>query len=148
MTTRLATVLQIWRQESMYAKDGDLLFPSYRLEGRQPRLGSMIVEDYVRPASVAGGLLEERDGSFYYGGELVTQFGFHNLRHGLGTCLAGQGTDPVVIQRMLRHSSQKLMEHYIHPKARGLRKGTSRSSGSLKSPERAIAGPHAGPMKW
>jgi len=118
MTAGLATVLQIWRQESMYAKDGDLLFPSYRLEGKQPRLGSMIVEDYVRPASVAGGLLEERKGSFYYGGELVTRFGFHNLRHGLGTWLAEQGTDPVVIQRMLRHSSQKMMEHYIHPKAR------------------------------
>jgi len=64
------------------------------------------------------GLLEERDGKFYYGGELVTRFGFHNLRHGLGTWLAEQGTDPVVIQRMLRHSSQKMMEHYIHPKAR------------------------------
>jgi integrase len=93
MTTGLAAVLQVWRQESMYAKDGDLLFPSYRLEGRQPRLGSMIVEDYVRPASVAGGLLEERDGRFYYSGELVTRFGFHNLRHGLGTWLAEQGTD-------------------------------------------------------
>jgi hypothetical protein len=33
------------------AKDGDLLFPSYRLEGKQPRLGSMIVEDYVRQCS-------------------------------------------------------------------------------------------------
>ena len=91
MTAGLANVLQVWRLESMYAKDGDLLFPSYRLE---------------------------RGGSFYYGGELVTRFGFHNLRHGLGTWLAEQGTDPVVIQRMLRHSSQKMMEHYIHPKAR------------------------------
>lgn len=118
MTTGLATVLQVWREETMYAKDGDLLFPSYRLEGKQPRLGSMIVEDYIRPAAVAAGLLEERDGRFYYGTELVTRFGFHNLRHGLGTWLAEQGTDPVVIQRMLRHSSQKMMEHYIHPKAR------------------------------
>ena len=53
MTKGLATVLQVWRQTTMYAKDADLLFPSYRKEGKQPRLVSMIVEDYIRPAAVA-----------------------------------------------------------------------------------------------
>jgi hypothetical protein len=41
-----ATVLEVWRQKSMFAKDGDLLFLSYRKKGKQPRFGSMIVEDY------------------------------------------------------------------------------------------------------
>jgi hypothetical protein len=31
-------------------KDADLLFSSYRKKGEQPRFGSMIVEDYIRPA--------------------------------------------------------------------------------------------------
>ena len=78
----------------------------------------MIVEDYIRSAAIAAGVLEERNGKCYYDKELVTRFGFHSLCHGLGTWLAEQGTDPVVIQRMLRHSSQKMMEHYIHPNAR------------------------------
>jgi integrase len=52
MTKGLASVLEVWRQETMYSKDGDLLFAGYRKEGKQPRLGSMIVEDYIRPAAV------------------------------------------------------------------------------------------------
>jgi integrase len=118
MTKGLATVLQVWRQETMFAKDGDLLFPSYRKKGKQPRLGSMIVEDYIRPAAIAAGVLEKRDGKCYYDGEAVNRFGFHNLRHGLATWLAEQGTDPAVIQRMLRHSSKDMTMHYIHAKAR------------------------------
>jgi integrase len=118
MTKGLATVLEVWRKETMYAKDGDLLFPSYRKEGTQPRLGSMIVEDYIRPAAILAGVLEERVGQVYYDGETVTRFGFHSLRHGLATWLAEQGTDPVVIQRMLRHSSKDMTMHYVHAKAR------------------------------
>ena len=118
MTKGLATVLKVWRQTTMYAADEDLLFPSCRKQGKQPRLGSMIVEDYVRPAAIASGVLEERNGKFHYDGEPVIRFGFHNLRHGLATWLAEQGTDPVVIQRMLRHSSKDMTAHYIHAKAR------------------------------
>ena len=59
MTKRLATVMQVWRQQTIYAKDGDLIFPSYRKHGKQPRLGSMMVEDYIRPAAIAAGVLEE-----------------------------------------------------------------------------------------
>ena len=118
MTKGLATVLEVWRQETMFAKGDDLLFPSCRKNGTQPRLGSMIVEDYIRPAAIAAGVLEERNAKCYYDGEVVHRFGFHNLRHGLATWLAEQGTDPAVIQRMLRHSSKDMTMHYIHAKAR------------------------------
>ena len=118
MTKGLATVLEVWRQETMYAKGKDLLFPSYRLEGKQPRLGSMIVEDYLRPAAIAAGVLVQLDGRVYYEGELVTRFGFHNLRHGLATWLAEKGTDPEVIRWMLRHSTLDMTGHYVHAKAR------------------------------
>ena len=118
MTKGLAAVLSEWRQQTMYPKDEDLLFPSYRLHGKQPRLASMLVEDHVRPAAITAGVLEERNGKCYYDGEPVVRFGFHNLRHGLATWLAEQGKDPKIIQRMLRHSSQDMTMHYIHPKAR------------------------------
>ena len=104
MTQGLATVLELWRQETMFPKNEDLLFPSYRRKGKQPRVGGMIVEDYIRPAAIASGVLEKRDGrKCYYEGEAVDRFGFDHLRHGQASWLAEQGTDPAVIQRMLRH---------------------------------------------
>jgi len=118
MTKGLAAVLGEWRQQTMYPKDEDLVFPSYRLHGKQPRLASMLVEDHVRPAAFAAGVLEQRNGKCYYDGEPVVRFGFHNLRHGLATWLAEQGKDPKIIQRMLRNSSTDMTMHYIHPKAR------------------------------
>jgi integrase len=93
----------------------------------------MIVEDYIRPAAIATGVLEERDGRCYYDGEVVIRFGFHNLRHGLATWLAEQGTDPVVIQRMLRHSSKDMTMHYIHPKHGRLKSSTSQSWESCRA---------------
>jgi hypothetical protein len=61
----LAALLQAWRQETPYRKESDFVFPSFKLHGKQPRLGSMIVEDYIRPAGRGcrtnrGGLPEVR----------------------------------------------------------------------------------------
>src|SRR5215470_9238659 len=114
MTAALAAVLQLWRQETMYADDADLLFPSEKMDGEQPRTAGMLVEDYVRPAAIAAGVLEVRDGLEYYDGEPVERFGFHNLRHGLATWLAENGTSPEVIARMLRWSKTDMMVHYVH----------------------------------
>jgi hypothetical protein len=41
------------RQQTPYSKDSDFVFPSFKLHGKQPRLGSMIVQDYIRPAAVS-----------------------------------------------------------------------------------------------
>jgi len=70
----------------MFAKDA--FFPSCRKKGKQPRLGSMIVEDYIRPATIAAGVLEKRDGKCYYDGEVVDRFGFRKLEARAGD-LAG-----------------------------------------------------------
>jgi integrase len=53
MHETLAKLLWGWRQETPYSKEEDFLFPSFKLRGKQTRLGSMIVEDYIRPAAVA-----------------------------------------------------------------------------------------------
>ena len=52
----------------------DWVFPSFRCKGKQPRTANMLVENHLRPAAVAAGVLKD--------GEKV-RFGFHNLRHSL-----------------------------------------------------------------
>ena len=104
MHEALAALLQAWRQQTPYSKDSDFLFPSFKLHGKQPRLGSMIVQDYIRPAAVAAGVIAEA----------CPRFGFHNLRHGLSTFLIENGHDPVVVQRMLRQSHVDMTMHYVH----------------------------------
>jgi integrase len=104
MHETLATLLLEWRKISIYTKDSDYIFPSYKLKGKQPRLGSMIATDYVRPAAVAAKVIDDS----------CPRFGLHNLRHGSATWLAENGTDPIVIQRMLRWSSVTMLQRYAH----------------------------------
>jgi integrase len=104
MHETLAALLHAWRQETPYTKEADFVFPSFKLHGKQPRLGSMIVQDYIGPAAVAAGVI----------GEDCPRFGFHNLRHGLSTFLIENGHDPVVVQRMLRQSHLDMTMHYVH----------------------------------
>jgi integrase len=59
MHETLAALLQAWRQETPYGKESDFVFPSFKLHGKQRRLGSMIVQDYIRPATVAAGVIAE-----------------------------------------------------------------------------------------
>jgi integrase len=113
MTESLAAVLQLWRSETSYAKDADLIFPSEKLFGKVPRTKSMAAK-VLRKAAIAAGVLESKDDEIYYDGEIVHRFGFHNLRHGIATWLAESGTDPIVIARMLRHADTSMSMKYVH----------------------------------
>ncbi len=104
MHETLAILLQAWRRETPYSKDTDFLFPSFKLHGKQPRTGSMIVEDYIRPAAIRAEVIAAD----------CPRFGFHNLPHGLSTFLIENGHDPVVVQRMLRQSRVEMTMHYVH----------------------------------
>jgi len=66
----------------------------------------MLVEDHLRPAAVAVGVLKE--------GEKV-RFGFHNLRHSLASFLVRTKTDPKTVQALLRHSDVRTtLQLYAH----------------------------------
>lgn len=106
MHRALAAVLLEWRKQTMFAKDEDFIFASERKNGKQPRLGSMISTDYVRPAAIRAGVIDES----------CPRFGLHNCRHGLSTFLVERGTDLKVIQRMLRWSDVKMLQRYAHPR--------------------------------
>lgn len=105
----LAEFILLWKQKTPYSQPGDWVFPSLRLEGKQPRVANMLVEDHLRPAAVKAGILSShRDAR----GQLVDddprRFGFHNLRHSLASFLIRTRTDPKTVQTLLRHSDVKL----------------------------------------
>jgi len=96
------------------------VFPSFRLDGKQPRVGNMIVEDYLRPAAVKAGILSShRDGRGRLVDDDPRRFGFHNLRHSLASFLVRNRTDPKTVQTLLRHSDVKLtLQFYTHAVSR------------------------------
>lgn len=101
----LAGFLLEWRRESLYSGDDDWVFPSLTLKGKVPRSASSAAQDYLRPAAVYAGVIEE--GSH-------KRFGWHNLRHSLATFLAGR-VDPAVTMKILRHRRlSTTMEIYTH----------------------------------
>jgi integrase len=91
----LAGFMKGWHQTTPYSQPGDWIFASTRLKGKQPRSASILVEDYVRPAAIKVGILTADD---------PRRFGFHNLRHSLASFLVSVGTNPKVVQGLLRHS--------------------------------------------
>jgi len=105
----LAEFMLLWKQKTTYSQIGDWVFPSTRLNGRQPRVANMLVEDHLRPAAVKAGILSSHSDNH---GRLVDddprRFGFHNLRHSLASFLIPIRTDPKTVQTLLRHSDVKL----------------------------------------
>jgi integrase len=119
MSPLLAKYLSAWRKETAYAKDTDWVFASAKNRGRTPRVGNMLVRDYLYPAAVKAGVLLSKASSRQAGqgneitrplyfdrhGKRVRRFGFHNFRHSLSSFLTTKKkTDPMTTQRMLRQS--------------------------------------------
>jgi integrase len=107
MGTLLADIMRQWQAETPYRKPQDWVFPSFKLRGRKPRTGSIMAQDYLRPAAVKAGILTEGD---------RRRFGFHNLRHSLASYLVTQTkTDIKTVQAMLRHAdSGTTLDLYTH----------------------------------
>jgi integrase len=116
----LADFMRLWKQKTAYSQAGDWVFPSTRLNGKQPRVANMLVEDHLRPAAVKAGILSSHPDNH---GGLVDddprRFGFHNLRHSLASFLIRIRTDPKTVQTLLRHSDVKLtLQFYTHAVSR------------------------------
>jgi len=105
MHAALAGYLKLWREQSLYNKATDWVFPSLKLKGAKPRVASIAAQDYLRPAAVKAAVIEEGSSK---------RFGWHNLRHSLATFLAGQ-VDSSVVMKTLRHKRlATTMEIYSH----------------------------------
>jgi len=111
----LGSYLRHWQSQTMYSLPMDWVFASTKLKGKKPRCGSITSQNYLYPAAVKAGMfdsVEERnqDGKLvtrYYdlSGRPIKRWGFHNLRHSLGSWLVSSGIDPKTVSSMLRHSN-------------------------------------------
>lgn len=110
----LAAVLKTWKEQTVYAKNEDYVFASYKLGGRKPRVGAMIVEDYLRPAAIKAGViwLDGQGRTCDADGTEVKRFGFHTFRHSLASFLMAEGENPAVIQAILRHARLDMTMYY------------------------------------
>lgn len=124
----ILNVLNSWRRQSTYASDDDFIFPSTKLDGRQPRSGSQLVEDYLRPAAIRAGVIRVIDGITYDGeGEVVKRFGFHVLgRHSVATMLMDEQENPAVVQAILRHAKMDMTLYYSHSRRKAKRAAQER----------------------
>ncbi len=119
----LLDALAAWRQKTTYAEDDDFVFPSEKLNGEQPRSASQLVEDYIRPAAIAAGVIRVENGVTYdRDGEVVKRFGFHNLgRHSLATFLMDEQENPAVVQAIMRHAKMDMTLYYSHSRRKAKR---------------------------
>jgi len=58
MHSLLAAVLTSWNEQTLYSKPEDYVFASDKLHGEKPRVGSMIVQDFLRPAALKAGVIK------------------------------------------------------------------------------------------
>ena len=131
----LADFMLLWKQKTPYSQPGDWVFPSFRLEGKQPRVANMLVEDHLRPAAVKAGILSSHRN---LRGQLIDddprRFGFHNLRHSLASFLVRIRTDPRTVQTLLRHSDVKLtLQFYTHAVSRDRMAAAGKMLGAILS---------------
>jgi integrase len=125
MSEVLAAYLLAWRRETKYGRDTDWVFASDRSEGKSPRVGNMLVRDYLYPAAVKAGVLitanvwvkkldkktekeVEVEKIIYFDkkGKRVKRFGFHQFRHSLSSFLTTKKKlDPKTAQTALRQSN-------------------------------------------
>jgi integrase len=112
----LLDALDAWRQKTTYPEGDDFVFPSEKLNGEQPRSASQLVEDYIRPAAIAAGVIKVENGLTYdRDGEIVKRFGFHNLgRHSLATFLMDAQENPALVQAIMRHAKMDMTLYYSH----------------------------------
>lgn len=105
MHPALADALKQWRRESLYHRETDWIFASTKAKGRKPRSAGVAGQDYLRPAAVKAGVIAND----YRG-----RFGWHNLRHSLGTFFANNEVNLPLIQSALRHANPATTGKYIH----------------------------------
>lgn len=85
--------LRKWRAQTPYAQDEDYIFASPKTYGKQPYWLESIVKRQIKPAAKKHGIYLK---------------GWHTLRHTYSTLLRANGSDPKVVQELLRHASLKV----------------------------------------
>jgi integrase len=142
----LAEVMRAWHTATLYGKPEDYVFASYKLSGRKPRTGSMVVEDYLRPAAIKAKviMLDDQGRTFDLDGNKIKRFGFHVFRHSLCSFLMAEGENPAVIQATLRHTRLDMTMYYAHSRKKQRLEAQGRVLEAVLGGERGLQrGPEA-----
>ena len=90
----LAEVLTDWRGQTPYNQNGDWIFASSEMEGKQPYWPDSLMRRVIRPAAVRAGIGKH--------------IGWQTFRHSLATLLKANGEDGKTVQESLRHANSKI----------------------------------------
>src|SRR5260370_4820243 len=97
----MITDLLRWRRETRYAKEGDWIFASNRMKGRQPLWPEAIMRNYIRPAAQRA--------------QITKSITWHVFRHTFSTLLAENDEDVKTVQSLMRHANSNItMNIYKH----------------------------------
>ncbi len=133
-------------QRTSYAGDEDFVFP-IKLGGRKRRTATMLVQDYIRPAALRAGILDEHAGKVYSNeGDEVAKFGFHNLgRRSLASFLMDNQENPALVQAVMRHAQMDMTLYYSHSNRKAKRAAVENYAQYLAPG--GVAGASAGAVK-
>ena len=123
MMPELANLLQEWRKQTPYPRDGDWVFASPFTDGKSPYWPDVAMQDHVRPAAKEGGVTKH-----------IT---WHVFRHSFATLMGESGEGTKTVQELLRHASSKMtVDVYQQGDEAVKRKALGRLAGMLAaSPE-------------
>ena len=99
---RDATQLE-WHKQTPYNQPHDYVFASQRLRGEKPVDLKEVFVKSIKPVIEECGLVQAG-----------THYGWHSLRHSVGTALWELTRDRVTVRDMLRHSRESVTDRYMH----------------------------------
>ena len=115
-----------WRSETPYAGEGDWIFASGRMDGRQPVWPEAILRNYLRPAA-------ER-------AKIAKHITWHVFRHTFSTLLAENDEDVKTVQSLMRHANCSItLNIYTHAVTSKKRRAQSKVVRMILPGKRTVA---------
>lgn len=132
----VAKALAVWKEETLYKKDADFLFPSVRLNGKKPVTPDMVLKKSIRPALLRAGITDK-------------VIGWHSFRHSLATNLRAAGVDLKTAQELLRHANSRItLEVYTRAISATKREANDRVMQMVfDAQEKTLSAPSPAPSK-
>ncbi len=94
MDDYMAEDLRRWRRITPDPMEGDWVFASPRMKGKQPYWPDNLMKRYIRPVARKAGITKN--------------IGWHTFRHSFGTLLKANGEDVKTVQEFLRHANSRI----------------------------------------